>query len=91
MSDQPIPTRERCDMCGTRGWGFYSPLWKAVAGWRKDSILCVQCFGKLGDERNICWLDGLEIHPSSLNRHHGLIESGEWAGSIRKWKERSSK
>ena len=87
MTDEPIPTRERCQQCGTRGWGFYSPLWNEVAGFWKNGILCVQCFGKLGDERNICWTNGLEIHIASLREHHGLIESGEWAGSIRKWKE----
>ena len=82
------PSRETCHRCTRISmFSFYSPLWAEVAAFWKDAILCLFCFAVLGDERNIGWEDGLEIHPSSIHTHHGLIESGKWAGSLRKWKE----
>lgn len=70
------PTREKCGTCGVRGWGFWSPWWKEIAGDKSDECMCVQCFGLLGDERNLDWSDGLVIHPVSIVVHHDYINAG---------------
>lgn len=60
-------TREFCQRCHqVSPIGFFSPIWKRVAGRWADSILCIACFAALGDERFITWECGLKLFPVSL-------------------------
>ncbi len=70
------PTRETCHRCcRISAVGFYSPLWRSVAGehWR-HGILCVACFAALGDERGIVWEQGMKFYPVSLRSHLAYLD-----------------
>jgi len=65
-----IPTRERCQICGVYNpVGFYTPdaMWKEVCPPHyQNSIICLLCFTKAGDEKLLPWEEGLELYPVSL-------------------------
>lgn len=71
MSDAPrTNTRQFCQRCNTVDRvGFLAPkdLWRLVAGPRwEHSILCLACFGEIGDEKGIKWdVPELEFYPVS--------------------------
>ena len=72
-------TRENCNRCGRRGFGFIvpKPLWLAVAGARwEHAKLCIVCFADLGDEKNIQWEDGLEVQLVSIASQHRYLSEG---------------
>ena len=68
-----IPTRQSCAQCHQRmSIDYHADLWPEVVHpkWR-DSILCIDCFAEMGDERNIAWEEGLEIMAiTSLRSQH---------------------
>ena len=53
---------------------FWSPLWDEVAGQWEDSILCIQCFAQIGDERGMEWELGIVFYPMSYWTHNKYRE-----------------
>lgn len=58
------PTRQSCAQCHKRmSIDFHADdeTWERVAGIWANSILCLDCYAEMGDERGIAWEFGLEF------------------------------
>ena len=76
-----VPTRQSCAQCHKRMFIDYhadNQIWADVVGIWAASILCLDCFAEMGDERGITWEEGLEILAVvSLATHHVFIRGLE--------------
>ena len=70
-----IPTRQACIKCGKRmAIDYYASLWSEVVHEKwVDSILCIDCYAEMGDERGIAWEEGLTMTPVSLVSQHRFV------------------
>jgi hypothetical protein len=68
-----MPTREICKLCSSvNPVGFSVPddIWQAVVpiGYRQN-VVCLTCFTRIGDSKNVLWDNEIEFFPVSLAAH----------------------
>ena len=75
-----MSTRELCRLCyHPNAVGFRVPddIWAAIVPeFAADSVVCLSCFTRIGDERAIPWDQAIEFFPVSLATHFGLGRAG---------------
>lgn len=68
--------REICSMCygiNRVGYGVDVQVYKAVVPKEfhgLDKIVCLNCFTRLGDEKNVQWDNDMEFFPMSFISHN---------------------
>ena len=84
-------TREICQRCNqVSAVGFFAQpeIWAMVAGQWRDSILCLTCFARLGDEKHVAWETGMQFFPVSYASHHAGRTSAQAGSESRSLLER---
>ena len=84
-ADEPkrkmIPTREICSLCHeVSRVGFWVPneVWLAVVHPNRiHDILCVRCFTRLADEKNIQWDKDIKFFPVSCYSHSRAVGTAQ--------------
>lgn len=63
-------TREICKSCNNEsrvGFSVPDKIWKSIVPIHlESSVLCLNCFTSLGDQKRICWDKEIEFFPVSL-------------------------
>ena len=80
-ADEPkrkmIPIRERCSLCHeVSRVGFWVPneIWLSVVHPNRiHDILCLRCFSRLADEKNIQWDKDIKFFPVSWYSHNNAL------------------
>jgi len=71
-------SREICKICGnvnTVGFNVPEDIWKIIIPTDKqNSVVCLSCFTKLGDQKMIEWDKNIEFFPVSLVVHLKLLD-----------------
>ncbi len=74
-----MTSRELCKLCyHTNAVGFRVPdhIWQAIVPESvRNSVVCLSCFTRLGDEKAIPWDGCIEFYPVSLATHLGIDRS----------------
>lgn len=70
------PHREICALChevSRIGFSVPDEIWKLAVHERfQSSIICLRCFARLADERQIEWDKNIEFYPVSWVTHYKL-------------------
>ncbi len=68
-------SREICKICyHVNPIGFIVPddIWQQIVPqWSQNTVICLSCFTRLGDEKQIQWDKDIEFFPISLYTHLG--------------------
>lgn len=83
MSDQKIPTRMFCQICGhLHKIDFWVPdeIWnEAIHPRWRETHLCLNCFMERADERLLEWDKEIKFFPCSMSTQYEIQKNNETA------------